>query len=147
MASSSQSCLNVTRPHHDRLEILRHGLEHHVHALVRQQAPDEQAVNRRSRRLTRREARRIDAAVDDVRGRQRVVAEGVPRVLADVQVPVEEPVGGDVARDVPSAAAEVGAEHALAAQSRGHRGDAGGDDVLLMAVHDLGARKRADEAP
>src|SRR5262245_38079890 len=60
---------------------------------------------------------------------------------------VEQSIRGDVAGEVPPTPAEVGAEYALTTEPRGNRGCAGRDDVLLVAVDDVGASKCTEDLP
>ena len=62
-------------------------------------------------------------------------------VVAEVQMAVEPAVGGDIRRDVPSSAAELADEHAPATGATPQGGRTAHDDVLLMAVDDLGRRR------
>ena len=93
----------------------------------------------------RREHGCVDAAKDDARPRIALVTRDLAAVLADVQMTVKPAVGGHVGRDVESAAAEIGDEHAPPPQPCAERRDAARQHVLLMTVHDGGVAERAPE--
>ena len=69
-------------------------------------------------------------------------------VFTDVQMRVKPAIGRHVRRDVPSAAAEIGRKHAPAGHAAYRGGRAAHQNVVLVAVHDVGlqnlpARSRA----
>jgi hypothetical protein len=109
------------------------------HALVRQQTPDEERAAIAGDDRVRRELLRIDAAANHARPREIAVAVNATAVLAQVQMPVEPRIRGDIRRDVVAAAPEIADEHALPGQPapRGH--GAAHEHVMLVTVHDVGS--------
>ena len=128
-------------------QVGRHAANQIVHALVRQQPADEQRPAVADDRCVGREAPRVHPAADDARPRVAGMAEHRPAVLAQVQVAVKERVCGHVGRQVPPAAAEVADEDAAAERTAPRRRQRAGEHVLLVAVHDVGARQRAQQVP
>ena len=67
-----------------------------------------------------------------------------PAVFADVQVAVKPPVGRHVGGDVPTTATEIGHEYPATGHAAQGRGGAAHHHVLLVAVHDIGAKNFAE---
>ena len=66
-------------------------------------------------------------------------------VVAEVQMAVEPAVGGDIRRDVPTSTAKLADEDAPATGATPQSGRTAHDDVLLMAVDDLGAAESREQ--